>query len=61
MANKYLIGYPPKKHNNNIIENKIAAVEKLAGNMRITTKNEGSHKGKILSVKVTSLSLIFVK
>ena len=43
----FLIGYPPTKHNAIIIENNMAVVEKLAGNINIKTANTGSHNEKI--------------
>ena len=58
---KYFIGYPPKKHNIITIKKIIPAVEKLAGRMSMITKNTGNHKGKILSLKVTTLFLTLVK
>src|SRR5690606_198099 len=61
IPNKYRKGYPPIKHNNKTMEKMIAAVEKLAGKIRATTKNTGIQSGKILSLKVMALSFIFVK
>ena len=61
IENKYFNGYPPRKHKTNTRKLMIAAVEKFSGKISNTTNAVGSHKGKILSLKVIWVSLILVK
>ena len=51
MVNKYLMGYPATKHNNNTIQNNIAAVEKFAGRISDRIINTGNHNDSKLCLK----------
>src|SRR5660398_143221 len=57
----YFNGYPPKNTNTITIVKMMAVVEKLAGKISINTRKTGNHNGKIVSLKVTVFSTIFVK
>ena len=47
ISERYLFGYPPRKQITNTNKNKIAAVEKFAGNINATTTKTGIQRGKI--------------
>ena len=58
---RYLFGYPPRKQITKTNKNKIAAVEKFAGNINATTTKTGIQRGKIVFENEITSSLTFAK